>query len=164
MAKSPPYKEIVEDRVAPQARSTHWIFGITPLWAWGSMPQRGRQRSALQVAASMSNFHKYFPQGKENRSRSSSPEHPSRTLAGLLSEECAKTLHLKKKHQHNTGNDSDNTTELEDDDSDMDLWFLLVFNLVIHLQTTVSTHSNLSTYLIPDIHYLHLDSVTHYCL
>ena len=48
----------------------------------------------------MSNFHKYFPQGKENRSRSSSPEHPSGTLAGLLSEERAKTLHLKK-HQHN---------------------------------------------------------------
>ena len=64
------------------------------------MPRRGRQKSALQVAAYMSNFHKYFPQGKENRSRSSSSEHPSRTLAGLLSDERAKTLHLKK-HQHN---------------------------------------------------------------
>ena len=64
------------------------------------MPRRGRQRSALQVAASMSNFHKYFPQGKENRSQSSSPEHPSRTLAGLLSNERAKTLHLKNR-QHN---------------------------------------------------------------
>ena len=33
MAKSMPYKEIVEDQVVPQAHLTHWIFGITPLWA-----------------------------------------------------------------------------------------------------------------------------------
>ena len=64
------------------------------------MPRRGRHKSALQVAAYMSNFHKYFPQGKENHSRSSSSEHPSWTLAGLLSDEHIKTLHLKK-HQHN---------------------------------------------------------------
>ena len=147
MAKSTPYKEIVEDRVVPQARLTHWIFSITPLWAWGSMLWCGRQRSALQVAPSMSNFHKTSLKVKKTTLDLPLLNTPLRHLLGFYLCNSAETA------LQDTGNDSDNITELDNDDSDMYLWFLLMFNLVIHLQTTVLTHSNLFTYLIPNIQY-----------
>ena len=73
----------------------------------------GRQRSALQVAPSMSNFHKTSLKVKKTTLDLPLLNTPLRHLLGFYPCNSAETA------LQDTGNDSDNITELDNDDSDM---------------------------------------------